>query len=735
MKKIIVFLSFLLFLKISYSQSGWVWQNPYVTGNHLNDVFFTNSYTAFVVGDAGMILRTTNSGNNWCMIENLISGALLKIYFVNEKTGYIVGGQDIYSGGLILHTSDAGITWYEQQGPMNCDLGVLYSVQFVNGNIGYAAGQGTIIKTTNGGSNWFCPSTIDPSNNKFLGVHFVDENTGILTGVCTTYVDWSTSPQEKGFYCRTTNGGISWVEDTLPDTKNLSSVEFNTHDNGFILGDQGKLFHTTDCGISWAIIPSDCTGDLTDISFDGVKNGMIVSSIGWILLTTDSGFNWNVRNNVSQAIKGVSLKSDRCIITGQWGLLRHSTDTGAKWINHHNGILPLFESDIFYGIVQFDYKTELLVGDYAYFSRIFHTTNSGLNWDYQYSPYGVDHISRIKFTDQNTGYIVGSGGWVGKTTNGGLNWSSIQVHIPGSPLFGIFFHNSFTGYVAGEYGYVYKTTDAGENWTMLYNSDTNIFRAIHFVNSKTGWAVGDGHGGSIIRTTNAGLNWYSQSTGLSTYTSYTGIYFINAATGIIAHRDGNIFRTTNGGDNWVTVYNSYYSLRDISFKDSTNGIVVGGPNGLILRTTDSGLNWFRESSYTQNELYSCTYSNDFGATALGEYSTVLRDFSIPVGVKRMYDIIPKSFFLSQNYPNPFNPTTKIKFEIPLSPLSERGVGGFVTLKIYDLLGRVVATLVNEHLKLGTYEVEFDGTNYTSGVYFYKLTAGDHSETKKMVLLK
>ena len=71
----------------------------------------------------------------------------------------------------------------------------------------------------------------------------------------------------------------------------------------------------------------------------------------------------------------------------------------------------------------------------------------------------------------------------------------------------------------------------------------------------------------------------------------------------------------------------------------------------------------------------------------------------------------------------------------MSPLSERGVGGFVTLKIYDLLGREVTSLVNQQLKPGTYEVEWDATKYSSGVYIYKLTSGNFTESKKMVLVK
>ncbi len=107
----------------------------------------------------------------------------------------------------------------------------------------------------------------------------------------------------------------------------------------------------------------------------------------------------------------------------------------------------------------------------------------------------------------------------------------------------------------------------------------------------------------------------------------------------------------------------------------------------------------------------------------------------PIGIRKLNKNFPSVFKLYQNYPNPFNPTTKIKFEIPSLPLM-KGAGGMnVRLIIYDLLGREVATLVNEQLKPGTYEVEWNGSNYASGVYFYKLIAGDFTETKKMVLMK
>jgi len=101
--------------------------------------------------------------------------------------------------------------------------------------------------------------------------------------------------------------------------------------------------------------------------------------------------------------------------------------------------------------------------------------------------------------------------------------------------------------------------------------------------------------------------------------------------------------------------------------------------------------------------------------------------------------IPLHYILFQNFPNPFNPVTKIKFSIPSPSPSkmERGSGGevMVSLRIYDLPGREVATLVNGQLSPGTYEIEWDASNFASGIYFYKLIAGDFVDTKKMVLMK
>ena len=109
------------------------------------------------------------------------------------------------------------------------------------------------------------------------------------------------------------------------------------------------------------------------------------------------------------------------------------------------------------------------------------------------------------------------------------------------------------------------------------------------------------------------------------------------------------------------------------------------------------------------------------------YRIFLCDSALSTGINFISGQVPSKYKLSQNYPNPFNPLTKIKFELPFT--------GFVKLVMFDNMGREVKTLVNDNLAAGSYESSFDGSRFASGVYFYKLQAGDFIETKKMILVK
>jgi len=130
------------------------------------------------------------------------------------------------------------------------------------------------------------------------------------------------------------------------------------------------------------------------------------------------------------------------------------------------------------------------------------------------------------------------------------------------------------------------------------------------------------------------------------------------------------------------------------------------------------------------ETYKTTGTTRYAAftyAGFGPTNVYYNGETIVTGIQPVGNSIPDVFQLSQNYPNPFNPVTNINFSIPKS--------GSVKLEVYDILGKVVATLVNENVKAGNYKVDFDASNLSSGVYFYRINTDGFSDIKKMMLVK
>jgi len=177
-------------------------------------------------------------------------------------------------------------------------------------------------------------------------------------------------------------------------------------------------------------------------------------------------------------------------------------------------------------------------------------------------------------------------------------------------------------------------------------------------------------------------------------------------------------------------YNSLF------FTSNSTGYIAGqfevGSLPLIMKTTDVGITWEKQVLTEVGILNSIFFVNDDVGFACGRVGLMLKTTSGGVTDVADENNLPFDFSLAQNYPNPFNPSTKIKFSIPFVETRDRVS---VQLKVYDVLGNEVATLVNEEKSAGSYEVEFDGTGLTSGIYFYRIEAGSFIETKKMILIK
>ena len=396
-------------------------------------------------------------------------------------------------------------------------------------------------------------------------------------------------------------------------------------------------------------------------------------------------------------------------------------------------------------------------------SDILVTYNGGSNWEVQFSgPAPLNNsyeFNSVYFLDAETGWVAGDlfrsppGTYhkvIFNTFDAGLNWTRQYINS-GSGLKSIYFISPLIGWVVGA-NTILATVDGGLNWTAQNfpwgENDHYDFRSVCFANSDIGWAAGklsvDPPGitySVILKSFNGGGEWTEQYRVINP--GISSVWFNNLMTGW-AVGAGVILNTSNGGESWRTQAtfgneNCSYCLNSVHFENSSMGWVVGGSqcqpgNGyarIILKTNNGGINW--EELSMPSGVSSCHFNSVFFTNVLtgwtiGDNGTILKTTNGGVvGFEPVNNETPIQFSLNQNYPNPFNPVTKISFNLPKSV--------DVKLTVFDVLGSEVTVLVNEKLNTGAYEVEWDGSNYPSGVYFYRITAGEFTETKKMILVK
>ena len=358
------------------------------------------------------------------------------------------------------------------------------------------------------------------------------------------------------------------------------------------------------------------------------------------------------------------------------------------------------------------------------------TTNGGYNW----SNLSGGNLTGIFFVNALTGWVVGYPGYIGKTTTGGT--FTQQATGVTDRLNDVFFINENTGWVVGgdfSVERIFKTTNSGTNWVTQTSSTANKLFSVYFINENTGWSVGGPSSAKIIKTTNGGTNWLTQTTTATTPLYSVMFADVNTGWAVAGYLGGEtIIKTTNGGDNWFSQSsgdNRY--LRDC-FVKSSNTMVAVGQGGKIITTTNGGNNWIVQTTGSSIELWSVDFPSDTIGYAIGD-NIVMKTTNGGVTFIRGSSInIPNEFKLFQNYPNPFNPSTRIKFQIP--SVGQR-LAFDIKLVVYNILGKEIATFVNEKLKAGEYEITFDGNNLASGIYFYTIFSGDFTDTKRMILLK
>ena len=373
---------------------------------------------------------------------------------------------------------------------------------------------------------------------------------------------------------------------------------------------------------------------------------------------------------------------------------------------------------------------------------IIHTTDGGSTWEMQNSTVETFIVS-VFFLDENRGWALTVKDTppfrtiILSTTNGGNNWETTNYPEDNIFMNTVFFFDSLNGFMGGSI--ISGTTDGGLTWQKA-NIDSNMISGLpvhnfSFYNRQFGYACGGfiDLAGVIWKTTDYGINW--SATGVSPDQIFD-LYVVDSLNAISLSGDPEGFfgigdvKTTDGGETWSYDVLSIFALSfAIDFRTEDEAWSASGFKFLF--TSNQGEEWIEKDIVDSAVIFNLQFTDSSTGYAVGENGVILKYDLYPSGIHEPEIFSAEiNFILNQNYPNPFNPTTTITFTIPELR--------FTVLKIYDVLGNEIATVLNEEKPAGNYKIDVNAEQnsiLSSGVYFYQLTAGQFTKTRKMIYLK
>lgn len=683
MKTFIQLLFLVLVLSFTDINAQWVGTNGPFAGAIRS---LTILDTTIIAGTSNGIFISTNKGKSWnfTLIGNNIDIQCMTVL-----------GADLYAGGVdgLYISKDEGKSWgfcsfsYNVTAIAGVDTEVFAATNFYGvfritneGNTWTPVLNATVLSIAGLNGNVYAGTTdgiLISTNSGSSWSQFGSGLTGQNVNAITMSINSSFAGTSNGLYL-SNDLGQHWsrLDSTIIDTS-ISSL-FLSSENLYV-GTKGKgIFQLASNGTSIKAIGSQLNElDILSFAAQGLDLYAGTDRLG-IFYSNDDGVNWDLKNAGLSTISVRSLVTNgNMIFAGTYGYgVFLSTNNGASWNEVDTNLTNRYINVL--GIA----GKNLLAGT---LNGIFHSTDNGVTW--VKASMGVSYTQGYGFISNGSIVYAGTNAGIYRSTDSGKTWiqpptgpSAFNFAVQDGDIF------------AGTYGGIYVSTDSGNNWN--HTSVTNGIVASMVVNGN-GLYAGFGDGSGVYVTFDNGLNWEQVVSGLTnTYVTSLaateGILFASAAGGSTAK--AGVFVSSDNGENWSNI-NAGMPDIPISYA-MVNDLVV----------FDASL---------------------FAATEYGVWRRPLSE--VITSVEPRGTNIPNHFYLQQNYPNPFNPSTTIEYNIPKAEL--------LTIKVYNVLGQEIKILFNEEKPAGSYQIKFDGSNLASGIYFYRIQAGDFSQIKKMVLMK
>jgi len=743
-KKFFILFVILVSAETTFPQNLQIFSSPDIK-EPIKDMAFVDSLTGWIVCNKGLIYKTTDGTKTWHEQNSGITNDFAKVFFIDANTGWATT-----LNGTVLKTTDGGETWtsysFAKVAP-NIIFNLCYMVKFTDQNTGFIIAGKTLriylLKTTDGGVNWAIKDSLVATTSKYWYDLDFNGNNGVLVGDKKDIQKYSTDGGETWKFSTTITDNFFYMQKFvkfLSQNVVLSIGEGNEF-NGVIL----PVYKSTDGGINWVKKSqsfSTVYDRVKDAYFKNDLEGIGVGSDGFskafLIKTSDGGETWS--NEVLdfafglQAIVGIQNK---IYALGTSSQIIYSDDFGTTWKTSAKKTTASIINFSFAGGkgLAVTRNGDVYVSD----------DGTGKSWEYL-SNAGKNTSGAMTFLPNNIGFILKENRHIVKSTDLGTTWQTVLTPVKPtsrSLVGGLDFGNNDNGYAwfslsANDYGeyYVYKTTDGGDNWNEIKMFAGPGYISGNVVAFDAETAVLLGPDLWTQRTTDGGTTW-NPVTLIDFPASFVNKDFEDLskidANRAIAIGDGFICKTTDKGASWTYLNHGFNDIDSGFYKIAFSGDSLGYIalySGDIIKTTDFGATWTKNSTFFDQYSFFSAAINPNGQAFFGTSAGYILGEEPVVGIED--EQFHRDFTLHQNYPNPFNPSTQIRYELA-NP-------GIVQLKIFDVLGREVAELVNEYKSTGNYTVEFSAQNspyklLASGIYLVQLRSNDLVHVIKISLIK
>ncbi|MFA5834674.1 MAG: T9SS type A sorting domain-containing protein [Bacteroidota bacterium] len=698
----------------------------------------TSGTNLFVGTREDGIFLSTNNGANWTAVNS----GLKKAEWDTTKYGIVnalaINGTNLiaYLNGDIYRSTNNGKNW------INAGLqSIVGHVLAYAGTNLFACQGGRIFRSTNNGLNWsFLSSTIKCNIWSFASIPDGIGGTKLFVG--TEY---------EGIFM-STNNGESWtavnsgLRKASYDTTRYAGIHALAVNgtNIFAGAVNGGVFLSTSNGTTWTDVSTGLTNSVYALAVSG-SNLFAGMSGGDVFLSTNNGTSWQkVSNGLrSEAVFDFAICDTNLFAGTEGGGVYLSTNNGSSWtdVNYgmgSSGVSSMIDNPFGPG------GTNLFAGTS---NGVFFSSNNGTSWkgvNDGLSPGGVSSLAVSSNAAGSNNLFVGTGyDGIYLSTNNGTSWSAVNTGLTNKRVTslvvdesyiyaGVSFepninkstrtseHSSFI-----DISSIYLSTNDGASWIVINTPFIGATITALMANNHNIFVGAPGYG--IFRSTDNGTSWIHTDSSLSNIGSFAVIGTAIFAAAVKDNIPG-VYLSTNNGANWTVKNTGLQNSSVNALVVSGNNLFAGTYDGGIYLSTNNGTSWTGVSTGLNKSMVfslAISGSNLFAGTNSGVWRRPLSEMI--TDVKQSTTQLPEKYSLSQNFPNPFNPSTIIRYSLPSS--------ANVKLTVYDLLGREIATLVNEEQSAGLKEVEWNASAFSSGIYFYKITAGSFVDVKKMLIVK